>query len=158
MYAYDGVNRLTLAQAQGAGSSFYLNYGYTADGSTGRYGNMTCVTNAQTNGLCPNYTFTPATNQIVGYGYDAAGNTSSDGTFQYQWDAEGHLLESLQSSTVLHAYTYNALGQRAQDIPGGGLTTQELFTIPPGNCWAATSTTHPSPAGGISRYRLWDES
>ena len=81
VYTYDGVNRLTLAQAQGAGSSFYLNYGYTADGSTGQYGNMTCVTNAQTNGLCPNYTFTPATNQIVGYGYDAAGNITSDGTF-----------------------------------------------------------------------------
>ena len=32
------------------------------------------------------------TNQIMGYGYDAAGNLTNDGDHTYQYDAEGNLL------------------------------------------------------------------
>ena len=92
----------------------------------------TRVINAQTNGLCPQYSFNAANNQITGYTYDAAGNTTNDGTYTYQWDAEGRLSQSLQSSTVMHAYTYNALGQRAEDIPGGGYAPQEWVYDPSG--------------------------
>ncbi len=44
-----------------------------------RYGNMTCQTNGQTNGLCPNYTFSSSTNQITNssFTYDGAGNLKS---------------------------------------------------------------------------------
>src|SRR5207253_8770986 len=63
-----------------------------------RYGNMTCVVDQQTNGLCSNYTFNASTNQISnsGYTYDAAGNLTADGSgtgsHTYQWDAENRLI------------------------------------------------------------------
>ena len=114
-YGYDHVNRLTSAVATG-NSTYNLTFSYTADGSNGQYGDMTCVVNGQTNGLCPQYTFNAANNQITGYSYDAAGNLTNDGTYSYQWDAEGRLSQSLQSGTVLHTYTYNALGRLAEDV------------------------------------------
>jgi RHS repeat-associated protein len=114
-YGYDHVNRLTSAVATG-NSTYNLTFSYTADGSNGQYGDMTCVVNGQTNGLCPQYTFNAANNQITGYSYDAAGNLTNDGTYSYQWDAEGRLSQSLQSGTVLHTYTYNARGQLAEDV------------------------------------------
>ncbi len=49
-----------------------------------RYGNMTCQTNGQTQGPCPNYSFSASTNRITtsGFTYDAAGDLTNDGTRQ----------------------------------------------------------------------------
>ncbi|MGD0227260.1 MAG: hypothetical protein ABSF71_33460, partial [Terriglobia bacterium] len=95
-YAYDNVNRLYTATSQsGTGNATYnLTFSYTQDGSSGNYGNMTCVLNGSTNGLCPQYTFSAATNRIntPGFAYDAAGDLTSDGTHSYTWDGEGRLL------------------------------------------------------------------
>ena len=46
----------------------------------GQYGNMTCVTNGQTNGLCANLSFNAANNHITstGYTYDGAGNLTKE--------------------------------------------------------------------------------
>ena len=71
---------------------------------------MSCTSSGYPFAVCPSYTYSAANNQISTYTYDAAGDTTSDTTFQYQWDAEGRMSKSLQSSTVEHAYTYNALG------------------------------------------------
>ncbi|MGH9327767.1 MAG: hypothetical protein ACRD2B_13950 [Terriglobia bacterium] len=57
--AYDPTHRLTSAAATGS-STYNLAFGYD------RYGNMTCQTNAQTQGPCPNYSFNTSTNQISG--------------------------------------------------------------------------------------------
>src|SRR5207244_11601572 len=46
---YDNVNRLTTSVATGS-ATHNLTFSYD------RYGNMTCVMNQQTNGLCSNYT------------------------------------------------------------------------------------------------------
>jgi len=73
---------------------------------------MACVINAQTNGLCPQYTFNAANNQITGYSYDPAGELTADGTYSYTWDAEGRVA-SITGSGVSEGYTYNALGQVA---------------------------------------------
>jgi len=118
-YAYDTVNRLASSVATGS-STHNLTFSYD------RYGNMTCVTNQQTNGPCPNYTFSSSNNQITnaGYSYDAAGNLTADGSgtgsHTYQWDAENRLKSIDNSSTA--TYIYNALGQRVEKIAGGAYT------------------------------------
>ncbi len=99
-YSYDSLNRLTLGQATG-NSTYYLNFSYD------RYGNMGCSTNGQTNGPCPNWTFSASSNRISGFTYDAAGNVLADGSHNYQWDAEGRM-----STLDGNAMTYNALGWR----------------------------------------------
>jgi RHS repeat-associated protein len=117
-YSYDNVNRLTGASSAST-ATYNLAFIYTADGSTGQYGNMTCTTNAQTQGLCPNYTFSPSTNQVAGFTYDLAGNVLTDGSHSYSWDAEGRLATMDGGST--ETITYNALGQRVNS--SGGSTT-----------------------------------
>ena len=110
-YGYDSLNRLTSAVATGS-STYNLTF------AVGRYANMTCQTNSQTQGLCTNLTFNVTTNHITtsGYTYDAAGNLTADGTgtgsHTYQWDAEGRLLSMDSGGTENE--TYNALGQLAQ--------------------------------------------
>ena len=63
--------------------------------------------------LAPSYS--AATNQITstGYSYDQAGNILTDGTYGYQWDAEGRL-SSVTGSGLTQTNLYNALGQLAQ--------------------------------------------
>jgi RHS repeat-associated protein len=106
-YAYDNVNRLGTAVATG-NSTYNLTFSYD------RYGNMTCQLNGQTNGPCPNWTFNSGTNRITtsGFTYDAAGNLTGDGTYTYEWDAEGRL-KSVNSG-ALRSFIYNALGRQAE--------------------------------------------
>ncbi len=87
---------------------------------------MTCVTNQQTQGPCPNYGFNASTNQISNsnFTYDAAGNLTADGTgtgsHTYQWDGENRLTSIDSGSTA--TYTYNALGQRVEKKVGSAYT------------------------------------
>ena len=112
---YDSINRLASSVATGS-SIHNLTFSYD------RYGNMTCVTNQNTNGPCPNYTFNASTNQVTnaGFTYDPAGNLTADGTgtgtHTYQWDAENRLKSIDNGSTA--TYTYNALGQRVEKLVG----------------------------------------
>src|SRR5487761_175013 len=110
---------MRLASSVATGSSTHnLTYSYD------RYGNMTCVTNQQTNGPCPNWVYNTSTNQlnVTGYTYDASGNQTADGTGQhtYQWDAENRLKSIDSGSTA--TYTYNALGQRVEKLVGSTYT------------------------------------
>ncbi len=114
-FTYDPMNRLTTSVATGS-ATHNLTFSYD------RYGNMTCVTNQQTQGLCPNWTFNAATNQInnIGFTYDAAGDLTQDGTgvgtHTYQWDAHNRL-KSVDNGTTA-TYTYNALGMRVEKVVG----------------------------------------
>jgi len=118
-YSYDHMNRLTTSAAAGS-ATHNLTFSYD------RYGNMTCVTNQQTNGPCPNNTFNGSTNQITnsGFSYDGAGNLTADGTgtgsHTYQWDAENRLKSIDNGSTS--TYTYNALGQRVEKLVASAYT------------------------------------
>src|SRR5579875_1318298 len=134
-YTYDSLNRLTNAVATG-NSTYDLPFSYTADGSDGRYGNVTCVINQSTSGTCPTYTFNQANNQITntGYTYDAAGDLTSDGTYSYQWDAEGRLV-SLNGGSAASG-VYNALNDQVRSsVPGSGYTWDVLFD--PAGHWTA---------------------
>ncbi len=118
-FAYDPLNRLTTSVATGS-STQNLTFSYD------RYGNMTCVTNGQTQGPCPNWTFSTASNRIsnANFTYDAAGNLTQDGTglstHTYQWDAEGRL-KSVDNGTAA-TYVYNALGLRVEKQVGATYT------------------------------------
>jgi hypothetical protein len=80
---------------------------------------MTCQTNGQTQGPCPNYAFSASTNRIStsGFTYDAAGDLTDDGTHSYQYDAEGRLISVDHGTTA--SYVYNALGWRVEKQAGG---------------------------------------
>ena len=131
-YTYDGVNRLLTAVATPSGSgtvSYNLNFN-----NYDRYGNMTCVQNANTNGPCPQWAYNPSTNQLTtsGFTYDAAGNLTADVSnpthHTYQWDAEGRVASVDSGSTW--SFTYNALAERVQMATPSG--TQELMYDPNG--------------------------
>ena len=83
-----------------------------------QWGNMVCVQNPQTNGLCPQYSVSTATNQLntAGYSYDAAGDLTADGVHTYQWDAEGRLVSVDGSSRA--SYVYDAFGKRVEKQVG----------------------------------------
>jgi len=128
-YAYDNVNRLSTAVATG-NSTYNLTFSYLLDGSNGEYGNMTCVQNSNTQGLCPPYVFNGGNNEISGYSYDAAGNVTSDGRHTYQWDAEGRLASVDNGAT--ETYTYNFQGQQVRLNAPGNYTWDHLYD-PAGN-------------------------
>ena len=124
--------------AVATGSSTYnLAFNYTADGSNGQYGNMTChYVAGQTVGLCPQWTFSSSTNRITssGFVYDAAGNLTTDAsgatTRNYGWDAEGRLTQVTDNGGgTSTTYTYNALGQRAELITTGWQLEQIFDTL-----------------------------
>jgi RHS repeat-associated protein len=138
-YTYDSVNRLLTAAATG-NSTYILTFNYTSDGSNGRYGNMACTQNVNTNGPCPQWTYSAGTNQLsssTGCTYDAAGNLTKDcstvNNHAYQWDAEGRVSAvdpAKNPPPPTWSFTYNALGQRVQMVGTGG--TQELMYDPNG--------------------------
>ncbi|HEV2499939.1 MAG TPA: RHS repeat-associated core domain-containing protein [Terriglobia bacterium] len=112
---YDALYRLTQPRASG-NSKYFLDFNYD------RYGNMTCTINGQTNGPCPEYSFSSANNRITntGYTYDAAGDLTSDlttvPTSAYQWDAEGHLTTITQGGSAYSTSAYNANGQMVETV------------------------------------------
>ena len=120
-FQYDSLNRLTNAQATGS-SSYNLPFSYTADGSGGRYGNVTCVINANTSGLCPTYSFNQSNNQITnsGFSYDAAGNLTQDPSNSpadaYTWDAAGRLVTITQGANTYANNTYSAQGWGVETV------------------------------------------
>jgi RHS repeat-associated protein len=123
-YTYDPVNRLSTAVATG-NVSYNETFTYTGDGSNGQFGNMDCTASpSERKCLAPTYSAT--TNQIAGYSYDAAGNVTNDGTFGYQWDAEGHMVAITQNSQPVVTNVYNALGQNVRHV-GSGETTDMAY-------------------------------
>jgi len=144
----DGLKRLGTAQATG-------NWTYNLTFSYDRYGNMTCVTNGQTQGPCPNWTYDATTNRITTFTYDAAGNVLSDSAHQYTWDGEGRLATMDGGSTANIVYDafgqmvrnltdnhlYNPAGQRISKLVGG---TWNWGIVPWGDVamvkWASSET------------------
>jgi RHS repeat-associated protein len=125
-FTYDAVNRLTSAVATGQ-VTYTQNYSYTNGGADGRFGNMSC---SPLGPGCVNFAYNPANNHITtsGYSYDGAGNVIGDGMNSYYWDAESHLAAVYASAngSLVSMNTYNALGQRVEDITQAG-TTEEAY-------------------------------
>ena len=119
-YTYDGATRLGSAAASGS-------VAYSQSFSYDNYGNMSCSASpAETNCLQTTYNTPLNNNQISNYSYDAAGNLLNDGTYSYQWDAEGRLTAVTLSGNVVSMNTHNALGQRVEDVTQSS-TTEEAY-------------------------------
>ncbi|NTV79799.1 MAG: choice-of-anchor D domain-containing protein [Candidatus Aminicenantes bacterium] len=131
-YSYDGAGNVlgiaSTAPAEPMSASFVydeLNRLVSATYTTGRvsafsyeydpYGNMRSV---QENGqpvFSKNY---DSQNRIIGDGYDARGNVTSDGTYNYHWDKMNRLLHvTNQFSEVMGQYSYDERGLRFLAMP-----------------------------------------
>ena len=122
-YSYDGVNRLLTATIGGQNFNYY----YTADGSSGAYGNMTCTAPQQYACTPLGLSFSSSTNQITtsGYSYDAAGNLLSDNTHGYVYDLENRLTcvlgtDGTCTSASATNYYYDPQGNRVAKGQGDG--------------------------------------
>ncbi len=124
----DGANRLTSAVATGSAS---YNESFIYD----QYGNMTSCTANPAEPQCLTPTYNTSTNRInyitsggvnVNYTYDAAGDLTNDGTNTYYWDTEARLVEVTSAAGMISTNTYNALGQRVEDMTPTS-TTDEAY-------------------------------
>jgi RHS repeat-associated protein len=125
IFAYDSLNRIASGQSNGTqwGETFTIDaWGNLTNeaGITGKTYHESLSTSAGTN------------NQLSGFGYDAAGNMTSNGTASYVYDAENHLIW-----TSGYRYVYDGDGQRAE------------------KCLAATATTACPTSGTTNGTLYW---
>lgn len=129
-YTYDALNRLsTLSSPSDPHGCTGLSWTYDA------WDNRTAQTT--TGGSCPQQPSTTfsANNQLPSpYAYDAAGNTTYDGSHYYFYDAENRLIQVQSTSTLgacsaaIACYTYDALGRRVESAVGS-TTTDYLYDL-----------------------------
>jgi RHS repeat-associated protein len=107
-FTYDVLNRIATAQSQATSGTNCWGNSYTMDA----WGNLTAktVTKCSAETLSTSAT---AQNQLTGFGYDAAGNMTSNGTATYTYDAENRI-----TSTGGVTYTYDGDGNRVKKSNG----------------------------------------
>jgi RHS repeat-associated protein len=112
-FTYDSLNRI----ANGQSSGTHWGEAYTTDA----WGNMTAI--SPYNGKPSESLSTTATttNQLVGYGYDPAGNMTGNGSTSYVYDAENRLLWTNAQSG--YRYVYDGDGERVEKCVAGTVTT-----------------------------------
>jgi RHS repeat-associated protein len=120
-FGYDENGRLTSVTTWSA--SWSIGYdgngnrtGVTLNGSASTY-----ATEATSNRL------SSITNPVRSFGYDAAGNTTSDSAnYTSTYDASNRL-QTLTKSGVTTTYSYNALGQRVRKFGSSGASSTNVF-------------------------------
>jgi RHS repeat-associated protein len=120
-YDYNGLDQLTQHQPHTGTLSTQSEYRYDLSGNR---------THTLTNNRTDTHTIDPGSNRLLQtssgnssstHTYDLTGNLLTDGTFTYQYNAQGR--RTFASSATLNArYRYNGLGQRASKTVNG-LTT-----------------------------------
>jgi RHS repeat-associated protein len=136
-YDYDELNRIKTATETGVWSQ-----AFTYD----RWGNRRSVTNT---GLLPppfNGLIDEATNRIVGFTYDAAGNVLNDGAGNgFQYDGENRQARHVGTATT--EYFYDGDGRRVKKVGSDG-TTVWVYNVA-GQLIGEYTTATP-PGGGTS--------
>jgi RHS repeat-associated protein len=114
-YGYDLLDRLTSA----TGASLNQSWTYDANGNrlTQRGGSPSTYTISSTSNRINSITGSLARS----YGYDAAGNATSDGSATYTYDDAGRMVSATKAGTTA-AYSLNALGQRVKKTVSGAST------------------------------------
>jgi RHS repeat-associated protein len=130
-YAYDGAGNI-----KGIGSDTYL-YDAVSRLASGSFATASCGAKSQTAAYNPFGFMTSTTttdwgtqgfteaagglyNRISGVGYDAAGNTTSWGTYSYTWNRLNQMLTA--TSGANHTFFYTADGERISDRVGSTRT------------------------------------
>ena len=122
-YGYDGFNRLT-GSNQNSGQNVFS---YLYD----RFGNRWKQNVTAGTGPAPSYGF-DANNHIVagsGVTYDAAGDTTDDGTTTYTFDAEGRIITASNGMSGASSYVYDAEGRRVRKTTVAGGTVDFLYDL-----------------------------
>jgi RHS repeat-associated protein len=138
-YGYDPLDRLTSA----ATSAITDGWTYDADGNRLTQTGTTAIT----------FSVSPTSNQITAtsgglvrtYGYDAAGNTQSNGAYSFAYNNRGRIASTNGASTL---YLYNALGQMIEK--SGSLGTTILMQDEAGHLIGEYSST-----GGLVEETVW---
>src|SRR6185437_12488367 len=167
-YVYDELGRLNIAQTQDliSANTWKLKFSYD------RYGNrLSQVPVGGTASMPMNEVpVDPTTNHITsaGYGYDAAGNMTSDGLFNYSFNAAGEMTPVVpfgtSTPTATFGYDYNGLrvikngtiyvysGRKviAEYASGAAATSPTVEHIYRGNLRLATI------ASGVMKYHYAD--
>jgi RHS repeat-associated protein len=110
-FVYDPLNRISQASTSGP------NWGeiYTIDpwGNLTNIGPVTGKANSEQLNVAP----AGVNNQLPGFGYDAAGNITSNGILGYTYDTESHLTKFVDNTSDI--YIYDGDGQRVKkNAPG----------------------------------------
>jgi RHS repeat-associated protein len=122
-YGYDGVNRLTSASEAGSGA-WSEGYGYDA------FGNRWLASRSGLPGVTAEtptgqswYANTPVNNQVVGWGYDGAGNLANiaGGVRSSTYDAENRMTAATETATTTN-YAYDGDGRRVMKTSGSQTT------------------------------------
>ena len=110
-FVYDPLNRIGQAYTSGS------NWGeiYTID----PWGNLTNIAPKTGKGNSETLNAAPAgvNNQLTGFGYDAAGNLSSNGIIGYTYDMESHLTKFVDNTSDI--YLYDGDGRRVKKSASG---------------------------------------
>lgn len=117
-YGYDNLNRLTSGTpTSGPFQTQPMTWSYDP------FGNRT----TEGKSGIPSYTANfNNDNQVIEYGYDASGNVSDDGAFQYLYDVEGRLCALRNKLTGFNTrYIYDAEGNRVAKGSNGVFTCDD---------------------------------
>jgi hypothetical protein len=113
-FAYDSLNRITSGQSSGTqwGETFTID----------SWGNLTNESGIAGKSLHEGLnTWAGTNNQLSGFGYDAAGNMTSNGSNSYVYDAENRLIWA--SGSPSSRYIYDGAGQRVEKCAAASATT-----------------------------------
>ncbi len=119
-YTYDALSRLSTAASQGSANYVQWGLSFVYD----RYGNRTAENQISDTPPFNQVTVNAATNHITGtgYGYDASGNMTGDGTNTLVSDAENRVVSAAGAT-----YSYDGKNLRVKRI-SGSTTTVYIFS------------------------------
>jgi RHS repeat-associated protein len=122
-YGYDALNRL-VSSNQNSGTT---TYSYADD----RFGNRWNQTVTHGTGTPSSLGFDANNHITASYGvtYDAAGDTTSDGTTTYTYDAEGRVITAVNGQSGTSTYQYGADGRRVEKTTFAGGTVDFVYDL-----------------------------
>ena len=155
-YTYDQVNRLLSAQeALNGASRWTQSYGFD------RWGNRTSLVNTGSDVLPTQSTpaIDPSNNRLVGFGYDDAGNVTTNPSSQsFTYDAENRQ-KSFTSGAITYNYSCDGEGRRVKREYNDGTLHTTIFVYSATGQLIAEYNSDPVPppqGGGGTSYLATD--
>jgi RHS repeat-associated protein len=150
-FTYDELNRLSTSYEK-QGTSVVWRQNYTYD----RYGNRRLDEAGTTAALVgSNPQISTATNRIIGDGYDAVGNLTTEPGHAYQYDAESRLVSF--GAVTTSTYSYDGAGQRVKKVVGtGSLAVTTTFVYDAGGKLIAEYGTNTAGSATGTSYVTMD--